>query len=1450
MKTGSSVRATLNRSVIFGVGLLIVLLGVGAIVSYRNIQSLQENARLISHTHEVDQLATQLLSLATDAVVSQRGYLLSGDQKFLKTCQDSMSQLSPRIGELLSKTSDNSSQQERLTDLRQELEALQTELERGNQLRRDGRLEETEALAATLAATNLLGQVRERVIALRYEERMLLIQREDYATSALGSTLLSAVLMFGLGLAVFVGIIELTRRNTLNLNQQRERLFAEREQLSVTLASITEAVISVDRVGRISQWNGAAEKMTGCPRNEVLGLPLSDVLRLSDEVSRELIDLPIAAVLHQQPADQVDLLCLLTDSQGHEQPVLIRLLPLRDKLHAIIGLVVVMREQSEERLAEALRLERARILLMRADVGMIMARAGRTEDQLHQSTQIIRDQLDVLAVGLWTVDDVDNSMKLTASSTREGWSLSEVSLAVSEHSTIGKAAIHRTAVRQPATAEDMELCGETEATPGQVTSIWACPLLIEDRLLGVLAVYSRPALDDLCATELQLVSAKLSQFIERRAIEQARQASEELFRNLANSIPQLAWMGRPDGYIFWYNQRWYDYTGTTLEEMQGWGWQSVHDPAELPHVLETIRHSFATGEPWEHTFPIRRYDGEFRWHLSRMLPVRDQQGRIQLWFGTNTDVTEQRNAEVRLRRVIDSMFAFVGILADDGTLIEVNAAPLNAAEVTRESVIRQKFWDCIWWSHTAEVRERLQQAFARAVSGELVRYDEEIQIQGGEKIIIDFMLQPVFDEGQLVFVIPSGVDITARKRAEEKLAASETFLLSVLDALSSHIAVLDERGVILMVNKAWRDFADHNHLETNNYAIGQNYLEESLPVLEDCQTGAVAVADGIRNVIEGRQPSFAIEYPCHSPHEKRWFQMRASRFTSLDSTRVVISHEDITSRVLSEEATRSWSEQQQTLAELALQLSAAQDLETTLNVVTSGARELIASYAAETIRLTGEDWSLAQRAVSTYDAETADSWPPLSDFYQSLRDQVRSRNRPLKLAATQAAFDSSTISDITAKALTRDESLAAPLTDREGRNIGLILLQGKLTGAYNANDEAILVQIAQMASVALERARLYEEIREADHRKDQFLATLAHELRNPLSALTSGSQLIALAPDNRAQVAETAGLISSQCLHLKQLVDDLLDVSRISQGKLKLQFAVVNMQTVVHQALASVRPMIDAANHALETRLATQPLYVQGDEIRLTQVVSNLLVNACKYTPDRGRIELELTEEDTQVVVVVRDNGVGIPPEMIEQIFELFAQIDSSHTRSQGGLGIGLTLARTLVSLHHGDIEVASAGQDLGSTFTVKIPRVTMTANELDQSRKPQIQPADLPRRKIVVVDDNQAAIHLLSRLLTSLGQNVQTATSGQAALSQVTNFAPDLVISDIGMPDMSGYDLARQIRNLPHILQPVLVALTGYGQAADREAAYAAGFNQHLVKPVSLDDLMKLLSHLPTDSH
>ncbi len=377
-----------------------------------------------------------------------------------------------------------------------------------------------------------------------------------------------------------------------------------------------------------------------------------------------------------------------------------------------------------------------------------------------------------------------------------------------------------------------------------------------------------------------------------------------------------------------------------------------------------------------------------------------------------------------------------------------------------------------------------------------------------------------------------------------------------------------------------------------------------------------------------------------------------------------------------------------------------------------------------------------------------------------------------------------------------------------------------------------------------ERKRAEALLRETDRRKDLFLATLAHELRNPLSPLTASCQLIGLEPGNIDQVRELVVIMTRQLEHLRRLIGDLLDVSRISTSKLTLRREPLAIGEAIAAALDVARPLIESAGHTLEVKLAPHLLIVAGDKVRLAQVIGNLLVNAAKYTPQGGRIQLDLWAEASSAVIRVRDNGIGIPPERLADIFGLFTQIDSSHTRSQGGLGIGLTLARALVEMHGGDITAASGGVDQGSEFTIRLPLADQRAPR-PATASAGGENGEWPAFRLLVVDDNRSASHLLSRVLAKLGQNVQVAGSAEEALALLAHFDADAVISDIAMPGTTGYELAARIRGLQLSKQPLLVALTGYGQESDRRDAQAAGFDQHLTKPVGLSELRRIIETL-----
>ncbi len=432
------------------------------------------------------------------------------------------------------------------------------------------------------------------------------------------------------------------------------------------------------------------------------------------------------------------------------------------------------------------------------------------------------------------------------------------------------------------------------------------------------------------------------------------------------------------------------------------------------------------------------------------------------------------------------------------------------------------------------------------------------------------------------------------------------------------------------------------------------------------------------------------------------------------------------------------------------------------------------------------------------------------------------------------------------------DQLNAKLLDR---SIRYALRQRRLEEEIRQANEQLEQRVAaRTAELARLNATLLQEIAvrkevegalmEADHRKDEFLALLAHELRNPLAPLVTGLEVMHDLTGSSPEEEELRLVMARQVQQLVRLVDDLLDVSRISRGKLQVQRERISIHEVVAGAVDLCRPAMDAARHRFLSQLPSQELFVLGDRVRLMQVVGNLLINAAKYTPSQGEIELLVAPREGEVAIVVRDTGIGIPAEMLPRIFELFIQVDTDLQRAHGGLGIGLTLAKQLVEMHGGRIEVSSAGAGKGSEFSVFIP----LSEELHQNVPALESLTTIPEFRVLIVDDNQPAAFLLHRLLQRLGQQVTVYESPLAAFAAVPNFKPQVVISDIAMPEMSGYALARQLRLLNLEPRPTLVALTGYGQDRDRAAAYEAGFDFHLTKPVSLVELQKLFVSIATN--
>lgn len=365
-------------------------------------------------------------------------------------------------------------------------------------------------------------------------------------------------------------------------------------------------------------------------------------------------------------------------------------------------------------------------------------------------------------------------------------------------------------------------------------------------------------------------------------------------------------------------------------------------------------------------------------------------------------------------------------------------------------------------------------------------------------------------------------------------------------------------------------------------------------------------------------------------------------------------------------------------------------------------------------------------------------------------------------------------------------------------------------------------------------------LREADRKKDEFLAVLAHELRNPLAPIRNAVHIMRAPGMGQAELAEARDIIDRQVKQLVRLVDDLLDISRITVGRMALQQAVLDLRAVADDALLMSGPLLDEAEHDVTVHLPPQPVWVRGDGVRLAQVISNLLNNAARYTPPGGSVSLRVTEEGADALVLVEDTGVGLSPGVLERIFEPFVQAEGGASRAAGGLGIGLALSRSLTQLHGGTIKATSPGPGHGSCFVVRLPSAQQ---ERPRAVAPKAAPAASGRpSRLLIVDDNQDSARSQAKMLRLLGHEVEAAFEGGEALRQVAAFRPDVVLLDLGLPGIDGYEVARRIRAMPEGGEVLLVAQTGWGQDEDRRRTAAAGFDAHLVKPVELDSLLRLL--------
>ncbi|MDF2440760.1 MAG: hypothetical protein JWN98_1744, partial [Abditibacteriota bacterium] len=744
---------------------------------------------------------------------------------------------------------------------------------------------------------------------------------------------------------------------------------------------------------------------------------------------------------------------------------------------------------------------------------------------------------------------------------------------------------------------------------------------------------------------------------------------------------------------------------------------------------------------------------------------------------------------------------------------------------------------------------------------------------------------PVRDEnGHVYRVAGIAYDVTERKSHEEDAMRSRQFLQSTLDALAAHIAILDETGHIIAVNGAWRRFAGENQFAGNAYGIGLNYLQICEAATGEYAAEAPIVAHGIREVMARRVPEYYLEYPCHTSNDQCWFSIRITRFNETladrDShidgpLRIVIAHEDITARKMAEDELRYERSQAQAseerfrfLAEAGEVLASSLDLDRTFTSLAKLVVPRLGDWC--TVDLLEDDGTTRQVAQehshgrAELGREIQRRFPPTLHQYSAVGavDSLRSGRAGLFADVPHELLEVMAQSPEHLQLLEQLELVSfmvVPLVV-QGKVCGLISIASSESGRrYDENDLALAVELSRRAAQSMENARLHRHTQrallaaeDASRSKDDFLATVSHELRTPLTAILGWANLLQSGGIDGETTQRALETIERNVHAQAQIIDDLLDVSRIVAGKLRLNVVPLDLRPVVQNALDAAQPAVQAKNIELDVQLNPCPV-IGGDATRLQQIVWNLVSNAVKFTPRGGRIRVSAECEGDHVVVTVADSGPGISAEFAPFVFDRFRQADSTATRRHGGLGLGLAIVRHLVEMHGGSVRLKAPLPGEGATFIVELPMLNGAETQAAQSTLDVVpsgvgaEALPLQNLRVLVVEDEVDGLELIVALLRFSGAQVRGVGSVREGWNLFRDWRPDMLVSDIGMPEEDGYSLIRRVRALPDAEggQIPAIALTAYARDEDRAQALAAGFNRHLSKPVEAAALTHVVADL-----
>jgi PAS domain S-box-containing protein len=927
-------------------------------------------------------------------------------------------------------------------------------------------------------------------------------------------------------------------------------------------------------------------------------------------------------------------------------------------------------------------------------------------------------------------------------------------------------------------------------------SVHSTPILTgADEAIGVLSVYfqlpRRPTevemqLADLCARHA-------ADAIDAAKARQAVRESEERLRLATQTGKVGIWDWDIVANRVSWTESLYGIHGLSPHEFDGTveGFSALVHPDDRERVAEAIRRALAGSEPYDLEFRAVRPDGEIIWIFTNATVLRDKDRPLRM-LGAAMDITASKRAQQvarenqeRFVRFMQHLPGLAWIKDASGKYIFANDAAHKAFQTAPEKLYGRTDHEVFPKETACRFRENDEKALASESGCQTV---ETLEHQDGSlhySLVHKFPI-PGPPGGAATLIGGMAIDITDRKQAEESLRESEERFRTLADHAPVGIFQTGPDGKTVFVNKSWCAMTGLTFIDAQG----------------DGWTKAVHPEDRAR-VVYGW--NHAVRRGVSSESEFRfvradgavfWIQGNAVPLWNPDGQLIgyIGTVADVTQRKTAEIALRE-SEQR---------------------------FRHMADHAPVMIWVTEADGRCTFLGKTWYDFTGC---TPEASLGFGWINAVHPDDRESAQQAFLAANDRQVPYSVEYRLRNKDGDYhwvidaALPRLAADGQFLGFI---------------GSVIDIT-------DRKHFEEELREADRRKDEFLAVLAHELRNPLAPIRTGLELMRLAGDDQTAIEEVRITMERQSQQMVRLIDDLLDVSRITRCAVDLRKSRVELATVVANAVETSRPLIEEMGHQIDVTIPKQPIVLEADPTRLAQVISNLLNNAAKYMPRGGTIRVTVERLDSTAVISVKDSGIGIPSEMIERVFDMFTQVDGSLERSHGGLGIGLTLVKRLVEMHGGSVEAHSPGLNQGSEFIVRLPAVVGLLSEPPMSEG--VGPQAAAKRRILVVDDNENAAKVLGMLLTALGNDVRTAFDGFAGIELAESFQPEIILLDIGMPKLNGYETARRIREQPWGKNVVLAALTGWGQEEDKRRTREAGFDHHFVKPVEPATLQKLLS-------